>query len=212
MKQKWEKKKRNIGSERNYFSNMNIFLSGSRSWVCRSICFTRTTRSNPSHAKSAWMSWRSQSLCRCAVIISVVLVWTGGSKYKAKTTPLRKLNVQSAASSAHPNLHRRPSWRKSRRCPPNTGITLLGATNVFCMGTSHRTRDTDQRPMPCPRECGVIVTASSAATHLLTCDKNGDALTASLMCYDCRFRYLQGDRPEHCNYYRLASKIRRDFW
>ena len=77
---------------------------------------------------------------------------------------------------------------------------------------SSHARHCSKRPMPCPRECGVIVTASSAATHLLTCDKNGDALTASLMCYDCRFRYLQGDRPEHCNYYRLASKIRRDFW
>ena len=78
---------------------------------------------------------------------------------------------------------------------------------------ANHARHCSQRPMPCPRDCGLVVTATTVATHLLTCDKAGDALTASLMCYECRYRYLHlGDRPEHCDYYRLASKVRRDYW
>ena len=63
------------------------------------------------------------------------------------------------------------------------------------------------RPAPCDKYCGEMVSVRNMATHLLTCPRNGDALTASLMCYRCRHSYQLGGRPSHCDYYRLAENI-----
>ena len=65
------------------------------------------------------------------------------------------------------------------------------------------------RPLPCPRFCGAMITARTAAAHMLFCNNTPDFLVGSLMCFDCRYRYMSGDRPTHCNYYLLADRYRQ---
>ena len=73
----------------------------------------------------------------------------------------------------------------------------------------------EYRIVSCPQRCGCSMPERDVATHLLTCALSGDPLVASLMCFECRYKYVNGGTPTHCDYYMQARYVwynRRARW